>query len=197
MNKRVLTIMNAEKMLTTMIGVLEKVNKDFSHIRQEQEQAMQILRQELGNERLESFIDAVNRRCKADLLFCGSLGYQANLKNFRDPTAHTFMEEDFEEYLQMDTLQKLPKRQAAQAEIDAFYRSLNEIQKGVYDTVSSYLVCLELDLTKLAHYAGFLFANEVLEYTEPNYVPNLILTLRYQSFMKEWYGTNYNIDSIF
>lgn len=193
MNTQVLTILSAEEMLTKMVSVIEGVSKDFSHIKSEYEQALHILRRELGDEKIEPFLDAVTRRCEADLLFCGSLGYQANLNNFRDPIARTFMDVDFEEYLRVNVLQRMPQRQTAEAEIDAFYHSLSDEQKGVYDAISSYLVSLELDLTKLAHYAGFMFANDMLNYTEPGYVPNYVLTLRYQSFMSDWFGTEFKV----
>ena len=193
MNTQVLTILNAEEMLTKMVGVIEGVSKDFPHIKEEHEQALRILRRELSNERVDKFLDAINRRCEADLLFCGSLGYQANLNNFRDPIARTFMDVDFEEYLRVEVLQRMPQRQEAEAEIDAFYHSLSDEQKGVYDAISSYLVSLELDLTKLAHYAGFMFANNMLKYTEPGYVPNYVLTLHYQSFMEKWFGVKLNL----
>lgn len=191
MNTQVLTILNAEEMLTKMVGVIEEVSKDFPHIKEEYEQALAILRRELGGEKVDKFLDAVNRRCEADLLFCGSLGYQANLNNFRDPIARTFMDVDFEEYLRVEVLQRMPQRQEAEAEIDAFYHALNDEQKGVYDAISSYLVSLELDLTKLAHYAGFMFANGMLTYTEPGYTPNFVLTLRYRSFLRDWFGAEF------
>lgn len=193
MNTQVLTILNAEEMLTKMVGVIEGISKDFPHIKEEYEQALLVLRRELGDEKIKPFLDAINRRCEADLLFCGSLGYQANLNNFRDPIARTFMDVDFEEYLRVEVLQRMPQRQEAEAEIDTFYYSLNEEQKGVYDAVSSYLVSLELDLTKLAHYAGFMFANKMLEYTEPGYVTNFALTLKYHSFMEIWFGTKLDL----
>lgn len=193
MNTQVLTILNAEKMLTKMVSVIEGISKEFPRIKEEYEQALLVLRRELGNEKIKPFLDAINRRCEADLLFCGSLGYQSNLKNFRDPIARTFMDVDFEEYLRVEVLQRMPQRQEAEAEIDAFYHSLSNEQKGVYEAISSYLVSLELDLTKLAHYAGFMFANDMLKYTEPGYVPNYVLTLHYQSFMEKWFGAKLDL----
>ena len=193
MNTQVLTILNAEEMLAKMIGVIEGISKDFPHIKKEYQQAIHILRRELGDEKINLFLDAVNRRSEADLLFCGSLGYQANLNNFRDPAARTFMDVDFEDYLRVEVLQRMPQRQEAETEIDAFYHSLTEEQKGVYEAISSYLISLELDLTKLAHYAGFMFANDMLRFTEPGYIPNYVLSLRYQRFMSDWFGTEFKL----
>lgn len=193
MKTQEMIILNNEEMLQKMLGVIESVSKDFPRIKEEYEQSIFMLRRELGDEKVDKFLNAINRRCEADMLFCGSLGYHANLNNFRDPIARTFMDVDFEEYLRVEVLQRMPQRQAAENEIEAFYHSLNEMQKGVYDAVSDYLVSLELDLTKLAHYAGFMLANTVLEYTEPGFVPNLVLTLQYQDFLCKWFGSEMNI----
>lgn len=193
MKTQVMTILNNEEMLKKMLGEVERVCKDFPHIKEEYEQSIFILRRELGDEKIDNLLDAINRRCEADLLFCGSLGYQANLQNFRDPIARTFMDVDCEEYLRVHVLEGMPQREQAEMEINAFYNSLTEEQKGAWEAVSSYLVSLELDLTKLAHYAGFMFANEMLPYTEPGYTPNLVLSLRYQRFMSEWFSAEFKL----
>ena len=193
MKTQEMIILNNEEMLQKMLGAIESVSKDFPRIKEEYEQSIFMLRCELGDEKVDKFLNAINRRCEADMLFCGSLGYHANLNNFRDPIARTFMDVDFEEYLRVEVLQRMPQRQAAENEIEAFYHSLNEMQKGVYDAVSDYLVSLELDLTKLAHYAGFMFANTMLEYTEPGFVPNAVLTLQYHDYLCNWFGYEINL----
>jgi len=191
METKVLTILNADQMLEKMIGVIDSFSQDFAKCKEEYEQSIHILRLQLGEEKIAKLQDAINRRCQADLLFCGSLGYQANLNNFRDPIARTFLDVDFEDYLRVEVLQRMPQRDASEQEIDAFYHSLDEAQKGTYEAISSYLVYLELDLTKLAHYAGFMFANEMLVFTEPGYTPNFVLSLRYRSFMDDWFGEKF------
>lgn len=193
MKTQEMIILNNEEMLQKMLGVIESVSKDFPRIKEEYEQSIFMLRRELGDEKVDKFLNAINRRCEADLIFCGSLGYQANLQNFRDPIARTFMDVDCEEYLRVHVLEGMPQREQAEKEINAFYDSLTEEQKGAWDAISSYLVSLELDLTKLAHYAGFMFANEMLVYTEPGYSPNLVLSLRYRSFMSEWFGADFKL----
>ncbi len=193
MKTQEMIILNNEEMLQKMLGVIESVSKDFPRIKEEYEQSIFMLRRELGDEKVDKFLNAINRRCEADLIFCGSLGYQANLQNFRDPIARTFMDVDCEEYLRVHVLEGMPQREQAEKEINAFYDSLTEEQKGAWDDISSYLVSLELDLTKLAHYAGFMFANEMLVYTEPGYSPNLVLSLRYRSFMSEWFGADFKL----
>lgn len=193
MNTRTMNILNAKEMVNVMTAYIESFSKDFAPCKEEYEQAIFYFRRELGDEKVDKLIDAIYRRCEADLIFCGSLGYEANLKNFRDPIARTFMDVDFEEYLRVEVLQNMPQRDRAEREIGEFYQSLTEDQKGVYDAVSSYLVFLELDLTKLAHYAGFMFANDMLCYTEPGYTANLVLSLRYRSFMEEWFNADFKL----
>lgn len=188
MNAKLFPIMNAGELVNSLLDALKNASKDHLQGREKFEEALDVLRRELGNDTVETFLSAVNRRCETDLLFCGNLGYQANLKNFMDPVARAFLDVDYEEYLRVEVLQRMPERQAADASIDAFYRLLNESQKELYNAISSYLTTLELDLTKLAHYFGFVFANRILEYTEPGYSPNYILTSRYKRAMTDWFG---------
>lgn len=193
MNTRTLNILNAKEMVKVMTAYIESFSKDFGHCKEGFEQSIISLRMEVGDEKVDKLLDAIDRRCEADLIFCGSLGYEANLKNFRDPIARTFMDVDFEEYLRVEVLQNMPHRDRAEREIDEFYQSLTEDQKGTYEAVSSYLVYLELDLTKLAHYAGFMFANDMLYFTEPGYTANLTLSMRYRSFMENWFRADFKL----
>lgn len=176
-----------------MIEVIEKKNfNDFKPCRDEYLKAIEKLRTQVGAEAINKLLDAIDRRCEADMLFCGSLGYQANLANFRDPVARTFLDVDFEDYLRVHVLEDMPHRDASEREIDDFFHSLNEEQKEIYEPISSYLVSLELDLTKLAHYYGFIFANQMLYYTEPGYHQNFCLSLRYQNFMEKWFSVPFD-----
>ena len=193
MNTRVMNIMSAKEMVRVMTEHIENFCKDFAPCKEEYEQSIHILRREVGNEKVDKLIEAIERRCEADLFFCGSLGYEANLKNFRDPVARTFMDVDFEDYLRVEVLQNMPQRDRAESEIEEFRLSLTEEQQGIFEAVSSYLVFLELDLTKLAHYAGFMFANDMLYYTEPGYSANLVLSIQYKSFMEKWFSTKFKL----
>lgn len=193
MNTNVMTILNAKTMLRTMEELMEKKEfNDFKQCRDEYLTAVEKLRTQLGDDAINRLLDAIDRRCEADMLFCGSLGYQANLANFRDPVARTFLDVDFEDYLRVHVLEDMPQRGTAEREIDEFFHSLNDEQREIYEAVSSYLVYLELDLTKLAHYYGFIFANEMLYYTEPGYHQNFCLSLRYQNFMEKWFSVPFD-----
>lgn len=196
MNTNVLTILNREQMVDRMTDFMEKRFKDFKPCKEEFLSSVYALRCELGDEPVDKMLDALNRRCEADMLFCGSLGYQANLQNFRDPIARTFLDADFEDYLRVDILASMPQRDEAERELDEFYHSLNEEQKGTYEAISSYMVSLELDLTKLAHYSGYMFANEMLPFTEPGYTINSSLTFAYKRFMEEWFGVAIDADAV-
>lgn len=193
MNTRVMNIMCAKEMVKVMTEYIESFCKDFAPCKEEYEQSIHILRREVGNEKVDKLLEAIERRCEADLIFCGSLGYEANLKNFRDPVARTFMDVDFEDYLRVEVLQNMPQRARAESEIEEFRLSLTEDQRGFFEAVSSYLVFLELDLTKLAHYAGFMFANDMLYYTEPGYSANLVLSIQYKNFMEKWFSTKFKL----
>lgn len=193
MKTNVMEILNAKAMLEEMVAFIEKKNfNDFKPCRDEYLKAIEKLRTQVGDEVINKLLDAIDRRCEADMLFCGSLGYQANLANFRDPVARTFLDVDFEDYLRVHVLEDMPQRDVSEREIDVFFHSLNDEQKEIYEPISSYLVSLELDLTKLAHYYGFIFANQMLYYTEPGYHQNFCLSLRYQNFMEKWFSVPFD-----
>ncbi len=135
MNTNVMTILDAKAMLEKMTAYMEAHFKDFKSCREEFLKAVEKLREQLGDEPIDKMLAAIERRCEADMLFCGSLGYQANLANFRDPVARTFMDVDFEDYLRVDVLQNMPQRDAAERELNAFYDSLNDEQKEIHDCV--------------------------------------------------------------
>ena len=187
MNTNVMTILDAKAMLKKMVSFMEEKGfHEFDTCREAYLDAVTKLRRKLGDEPVDKLLDAIDRRCEADMLFCGSLGYQANLNNFRDPVARTFLDVDFEVYLRVHVLEDMPQRDASEKEIEAFYQSLTDEQKEFYEPISSYLVSLELDLTKLAHYYGFIFANHMLYYTEPGYHQNFCLSLRYQCIEQDF-----------
>lgn len=192
MKTTVMTILDAKEMLEKMVAYMEENFSDFKECRENFLKAVAELRSQLGDEPIDKMLAAIDRRSEADMLFCGSLGYQANLANFRDPVARTFMDVDFEDYLRVDVLGNMPQRDEAERELNDFYHSLTEEQKEIHDAISSYLVSLELDLTKLAHYRGFMFANHMLYFTEPGYHSNFCLTLKYQSFMEDWFHVQFD-----
>lgn len=105
MKTNVMEILNAKAMLEKMVAFIEnKQFNDFKPCRDGYLSAVEKLRAQLGDEPIGKLLDAIDRRCEADMLFCGSLGYQANLANFRDPVARTFLDVDFEEYLRVHVL---------------------------------------------------------------------------------------------
>lgn len=191
MNKQTYNILKTNEMLKKMIMAIENFSEDFVDIKKEYDQAILSLRNELGDEKIDKLLNAINHRNEADMLYCTSLGYRDNLNNFRNPIEHTFMDVNFDEYLRIKVLQKMPQRYTAETEIETFFNSLNDIQKNYFNAISYYLISLNLDLTKFAHYVGFMFANKMLYFTEPGYTHNSVLSIRYRSFMLDWFGEKF------
>lgn len=176
------------KILEEITGILETTSKDFSYSKGEYTKAMDLLRLNLGDEKIDNLIDSITRRSLIDLFFCGSLGYEANLNNFRDPIARTFMDVDSDTYLRLNILKAIPERNAAETEIQSFRQTLQDRYEDMFSPVAFYLLTLEQDLIKFAHYIGFMLGNKLLKYAEPGYVPNLTLSLRYRNFMENYFG---------
>lgn len=188
MKTTTLTILNEEQMLETLTSLMEQKFDDFKPCRDEYLQSLNILKMEVGEEKVNKVLAAFTKRCAAELIFAGSLGFQANLENFRNPVNRTFLDVDFEDYLRKKVMVQMPHYNRAEQELHEFYQSLTEEQKGAYEGISAYMVYFECTLPKLAHYNGFMFANEILPYTEPGYSSNYILTSAYKRFIDKWFG---------
>lgn len=188
MTATVLTSLNRRKMVGKLTALMEEKFEDFKPCKAEFLEAVNSLKIELGEAPVNKMLDALERRCEADILFAGNLGYQANLDNFRNPAARTFLDMDFDDYLKVNVVARMPQRSEAEREIEEFYCLLDDEQKVIFEAISSYMIYLELSLTKLAHYKGFMFANEILPYAEPGYSCNCILTFAYKRFINMWFG---------
>lgn len=74
MNTRVMNILSAKDMVRVMTAYIDTFSKDFAPCKEEFEHAIHMLRREVGDEKVDKLLDAIDRRCEADLIFCGSLG---------------------------------------------------------------------------------------------------------------------------
>lgn len=162
-------------------------SEDFAEDRRQYVAAMDTLEKVLGaavaRERA-----AIVQQCASDLLFCGLLGLKANWDHYTDPMARTFLELDFEVFLQEETAHALPEYTRAQKVRDGFYRALSDAQKEVYEPVTAYTCHLETVAPKLAHYYGYLLGNELLPRVVPGYRADPVLTRRYTEMLNRYFG---------
>lgn len=190
MNTYTMTVKTKEEMTDEVIRFMVDSFEDFRTCKRDYEEALASLRREIGDEKIEQLKNAICERTAAQLVFCETLGFNANLESFRNPERPNFYEKDFEVYLKTIDMESVHQHMSAEKVIADLFHSLTETQKGVFDNVQEYLVYLECTVPKLAHYKGFMLGNSLLEYIEPRYSPNCVLTVGYKAFLEKWLGVN-------
>lgn len=193
--KTVLENLTGHQTVETFIQWMTKEQEDFAADYQRYTDAMDVLRQELGDLAKDE-IDAIEQQCASDLLFSGLLGLKANLDNFIDPAARNFLDVDFEVYLREETAHRLPEYERAQKVRDRFYSLLTPAQKEIYGDVITYDSHLKTVAPKLAHYFGYMLGNELLPRVVPGYHADPTLTLRYTAMLEDYLGRSF-IEAIF
>ncbi len=185
--KTILENLTEHHLAEAFVQWMAKENGDFAIDYQRYMDAMDALRQELGDVVTDE-IDAIEQQCASDLLFSGLLGLKANLDNFIDPVARNFLEVDFEVYLREETARRLPYYEQAQKVRNRFYSLLTPAQKGIYENVIAYISHLETVGPKLAHYFGYILGNKLLPRVVPGYHSDMVLTMRYNTMLADYFG---------
>lgn len=193
--KIVLENLTGHQMVEAFVQWMVKEQADFSEDYQRYTSAIDLLRKELGDA-VTWEIEAIEQQCASDLLFSGLLGLKANLDNFIDPVARSFLDVDFEVYLREETAHRLPEYERAQKVRNRFYSLLTPAQKEIYGDVNTYDSHLKTVAPKLAHYFGYMLGNQLLPRVVPGYHADPVLTLRYTAMLEDYLGRNL-IETIF
>lgn len=181
----------ADSCVDALIRFLSENFADFAQDHQRYIQAADLLRRELDSSispSVSDMMDSIRQQTASDLLFSGLLGLKANWEHFRDPGAASFLNMDFEEYLQENTAHRLPTYEKAQEVRVRFYRLLSPRQRVVYQDITAYISYLETAGPKLAHYFGFLLGNTLLTQVVPDYCPDADLTQQYRRMLESYFG---------
>ena len=116
-------------------------------------------------------------------------GFQQNLECFQNPVNTMFLKMDFEDFHREQRMHTLPEVQKAAKTINAFHevmRTLPEEKKNLTDGISEFMCYLETTGYKLAHYFGFILADEFLPYVIPGYCRDSCTTLLYERNLCEY-----------
>lgn len=178
--------MKSEVVIRRLCEFMMQYCEDFPAHVQNYINCLATLEKELGSEAIEALKEAVNDKNASDIYFTAGLGYKANLDYFRNPVGNNFLNSDPSVYLREELAMRMPMHSAAQRRIDEFYDSLTDAQKEMTQAITEYDSYLETIGPKLAHYYGFLLANDMLELTEPAYVQDFSLTYAYSRWMEEY-----------
>lgn len=187
----VLNQLTGEEIYNALIHAMTNEFEDFAAARKQYENAMTILRTELGDDATPSVNDAmaaIQQQTVSNLLFSGALGLKANLDNFIDPLTRNFLDVDSEIYLREDTAHRLPAYAQAQGVLERFSALLSPGQQALYEDVIAYTSHLETIAPKLAHYYGYLLGNALLPRIIPGYHPDATLTVQYRMMLTDCFG---------
>lgn len=187
----VLDRLTGKSIVQELLGVMAENFQDFAQEQSRYLDAMRILQDELGTDIspcAQDDMNAIEQQVASSLFFSGLLGVKANLDNYIDPIARSFLDVDPEIYLREDVAHRLPKYEQAQQVRDRFYASLSPAQKDRYADVISYVSYLQTVGPKLAHYYGYLLGNELLYQVIPGYRPDTAQTIRYRKTLEQYLG---------
>lgn len=189
MMKAILESLSSENVVRTLTAFMEKNCEDFPECKKNYIECIETLQAELGTELNPAVADmtaAIEQQIASDLIYSAYLGFKANLDYFRNPVANNFLNVDTETYLRETTAHRLPAYECAQRVIDCFHKQLTDEQKERTIAIVEYVSYLETVGPKLAHYYGFIFANEFLARVEPAYSPDIPLTYAYRRMLQDY-----------
>ena len=159
--------------------VLREKDREFPPVEAKFQEAVRDLTARIGRNAANELVAAWDLQICSDLVYAGYLGFQANIHNFHNPVASQFTRLDYETFLREHIMQTMPYRNEAEAAAAAIQEAYEEALNEYEDAIRSYYVYLEVTGPKLAHFWGYLFANQFLPWVEPGYVSDGAQTSMY------------------
>ena len=191
--KSVMTQLTApEVVLQNISETLRKIDPSFADEERKYFQAVDALEKTIGNSVSPSageYIAATEQEICAELIYVAWLGFQQNLECFRNPVNTLFLKLDYEDFHRERRMHTLPAVQQALKTINAFHdamRALPAEQRDLTDGITSYISYLETTGYKLAHYFGFILADQFLGHVIPSYCNDTVTTMQYAWDLREY-----------
>lgn len=151
---------DTDTILESVYQAIAEVDPDYADEMAVYENAFQTLLQEVPG--AETYLQARRQELASDIRFAMWQGFRWALDCNRDPIYKLLAQLDFEELCQESQMHTLPAAQKAQAAARAFTQSLPEDKHPLLDPIIDHFAYLETYGYKLAHYAGFALADELL-----------------------------------
>lgn len=174
-----------------MLEYLKNNIEDYRACENEFDISMTSLKNSLSKEKSEELTELISSMYKkvvAGIKYEFMLGMKANYDYYEAPATGNFLESDMGIYTKEKTLYMLPACVEAQRNITKLNKSL-EIEDGeFYDGIRDYFIYLETVCPKLAHYFGYLMANDLFAEIVPGYAPSIEHTGRYTFLLEEYFG---------
>ena len=185
--KSVMTqLTDPELILQRMSDTLRKIDPKFVDEEQKYFSAVDALKEVIGDTVSPSaseYIAAREQQICAELIYVAWLGFQQNLECFQNPINTMFLKMDYEDFHRERRMHTLPEVQKALEIRNAFYevlRTLPEEKREITEGITEYMSYLETTGYKLAHYFGFILADQFLHHVIPGYVSDSVATMQYR-----------------
>ena len=185
--KSVMTqLTDPELILQRMSDTLRKIDPKFVNEEQKYFCAVDALKEVIGDTVSPSaseYIAAREQQICAELIYVAWLGFQQNLECFQNPINTMFLKMDYEDFHRERRMHTLPEVQKALEIRNAFYevlRTLPEEKRKITEGITEYMSYLETTGYKLAHYFGFILADQFLHHVVPGYVSDSVATMQYR-----------------
>lgn len=137
---------------------------------------------------LEEYLSAHEKDIISRVAYAGYLGYRVNIDNFHHPVMIDFVHLDTIDYIKDHIIGHFPVNDSAAEVCDAFCRAMPEGLKAHHEAIEDYFAHMECSGPKLAHYAGYIIANNILPWVVPGYQPDNSQTRAFAAEMLKFMG---------
>lgn len=179
------TIVNA------LADALREYSAEFPEEEQKHHAAVVALREALPvgmTPSLDEFLAAEEANIVSLILYAGYNGFCVNVQNFHHPFSIDFTRMDYFDCVKDHIIGHFPVNYKSARVTEAFYKALPEELHATYEDVTNYYIHMECAGPKLAHYAGYLMANQLLPWIEPGYREDWHQTSIYGHQMAKYFG---------
>lgn len=184
-------LMVGKSVVADLADVIRANDKEFVESEKKYQAAVEMLRTNLPADltpSLDEFLEAWETDIISAVAYAGYLGFRVNLENFHHPIGIDFVWKDTIDYLREHLFGHFPINYRNSHIRDQFYRNLPEGLQSLHDDILDYFVHLECTGPKLAHYAGYIIANNILPWVEPGYREDYCQTLAFTAETEKYMG---------
>ena len=183
-----------EVVLQNVSNALRQIAPDFVKEERQYYESIGVLKDTLGasmKPSVDEYIAAIEEEISAELVYVAWLGFQQNIECFNNPINTMFLKMDYEDFHRERRMATLPQVQHALKTINAFHdvlRTCSGFNHELTEGITSYITYLETVGYKLAHYFGFIFADQFLEHVIPGYCSDMVTTMQYERELEDYLG---------
>ena len=184
-------LMVGKSVITDLADLLRANDAAFAESEKRYFEAVEKLRTALPadqNPSLDEYLAAWETDIISAVVYAGYLGFRVNLENFHHPIGIDFVRLDTIDYLKDHLFGHFPINYHNEQVRDKFRKTLSEGLLELLDDILDYFTHLECSGPKLAHYAGYIIANNILPWVEPGYREDYCQTLAFTSETKKYMG---------